>query len=66
VYIKSLAKLGANKPATIRYIDPLLIRISNGRKRIVTTQRNAALIDELTIVADKGFESFIPPLTETL
>lgn len=50
----------------IRYIDPLLIRILNGTKRIVTTQRNAALIDELTIVAHKGFESFIPLLTETL
>jgi hypothetical protein len=66
VYIKSLAKQGANKPATIRCMDPLLTKILNGINRIVTTQRNVALISELINVADMGFESFIPPLTETL
>jgi hypothetical protein len=66
VYKKSLAKQGANNPATIRYIDPLFRKILNGTKRIATTQRNVALISELINVADMGFESFIPPLTETL
>jgi hypothetical protein len=64
--MKSLARHGADKPATIRYMDPLFTKILNGTKRIVTTQRNVALMSELINVAEMGFESFIPPLTETL